>query len=90
MPGTVPWLKRKCVMRREEGDVIVFPDAEILGADAAFGGDGAGFCEDEGGAADGAAAEVDEMPVVREAIVAGILAHGGDDDAVAEKDVTNL
>ena len=74
----------------EEADVIVFPDAEILGADAAFRGDGAGFCEDEGGASDGAAAEVDEVPVVREAIDAGILAHGGDNDAVAEKDVTNL
>ena len=33
---------------------------------------------------------MDEMPVVREAIGAGILAHGRDDDAVAEEDVANL
>src|SRR5580698_8654075 len=65
-------------------DVLVLPEAEILGADAAFGGDGGGFGEDEGCAADGAAAEVDEMPVVREAVVAGVFAHGGDDDAVGE------
>jgi len=75
---------------REEGDVIVFPNAEILRADAAFGGDGARFGENQGGAAYGAAAEMDEMPVVREAIGAGILAHGGDDNAVAEEDVANL
>jgi hypothetical protein len=33
---------------------------------------------------------MDEVPVVREAIAAGILAHGRDDNAVAEEDVANL
>ena len=42
------------------------------------------------GAADGAAAEMDEVPVVGEAVGAGILAHGRDDDAVAEEDIANL
>jgi len=74
----------------EEGDVLVFPDAEILRADATLGGDSAGFGEDEGGAANGTAAEMDEVPIAREAVGAGILAHGGDDDAVAEEDVANL
>ena len=70
--------------------MIVLPDTEILRADAAFGGYGAGFGEDEGGATDGAAAEMDEVPVAGEAVGAGVLAHGGDDDAVAEEDVANL
>ena len=72
-------------MTRASGrDVLVLPEAEVLGADAAFGGDGGGFGEDEGRAADGAAAEVDEMPVVGEAVLAGVFAHGRDDDAVGE------
>ena len=86
--GSLP--QQKLGDAREEGDVVVFPDAEILRADAAYGGDGAGFGEDQRGAADGAAAEMDEMPVVRKAIAAGILAHGRDDDAVAQEDLANL
>ena len=70
--------------------MLVFPDAQILRADAAFGGDGAGFGEDQRGAADGATAEMDEVPVIGIAISAGILAHGRDDDAVAEEDIANL
>jgi len=70
--------------------VIVLPDTEILRADAAFRGHGAGFGKDQGGAAYGAAAEMDEVPIAGEAIGAGVLAHGGDYDAVAEEDVANL
>ena len=66
----------------ERRDVLVLPEAEILGADAAFGCDGSGFSEDESCAADGAAAKVDEMPVVGEAVLAGVFAHGRDDDAI--------
>ena len=60
----------------ELGDVLVFPDAEIAGGDAAFGADGVGFGDDEAGTADGAASEVDEVPVVGKAVYAGVFAHG--------------
>ena len=39
------------------------------------------------GAADGAAAEVDQVPVVGESVGAGILAHRRHGDAVAQRDV---
>ena len=75
---------------RKEFDVVVFVDSEILRGDAAFGGDGAGFGEDEGGAADGARAEMNEVPIVGETVGAGILAHRGNHDAVAKFCVANL
>ena len=40
-------------------------------------------------ASDGAAAEMNEVPVVGEAVFAGVLAHGRDGDAVAERDGAN-
>ena len=70
--------------------MLVFPDAEVAWSDAAFGVDGIGFGEDEGGAADGAAAEVDEVPVVSEAVGGGVLAHGRDGDAVGEGEAAEL
>ena len=63
-------------------DVLVFPDAEIAGSDAGFGTYGVSFRNDEGSAADGPTSEVDEVPVVGEAVDRGVFAHGGDDDAV--------
>jgi len=39
----------------ERGDVVVLPDAEVVGGDAALGQDGGGFCEDETCTSDGAA-----------------------------------
>jgi hypothetical protein len=70
--------------------VVVAPDAEIAGGDAGFGADGVGFGDDEGGAADGAAAEMDEVPVVGEAVDGGVLAHGRDGDAVGQGEAAQL
>ncbi len=70
----------------EEGDVVVGVDTEVAGSDAGFGADGGGFGEDGACSADGAAAEVDEVPVVGVAVDGAVLAHGGDDDAVGEGD----
>jgi len=52
----------------ELGDVLVLPDAEVAGSDAGFRADGVGLGDDEAGSTDGAAAEVDEVPVVGEAV----------------------
>ena len=46
--------------------------------------------DDEAGAALRAAAEMDQMPVVGEAVVGGVLAHGRDADAVGKGDGTKL
>ena len=52
------------------------------------GRDGGRLGEDQPGAADRKGAEVDQVPVVGEAIAAGVLAHGGDDDAIAEREAS--
>ena len=72
------------------GDVLVLPDAEVAGGDAALRGDGGGFKDDEGGAALGAGSEVDEMPVGGEAILRGVLAHGRNADAIGEGEGAEL
>ncbi len=71
-------------------DVLVFPDTEVAGTDAAFGDDGSGFGEDRACAADGTSAEMDQMPVIGEAVFAGVLAHGGDRDSIAKRDIADL
>ena len=42
---------------------------------------------DEAGAAERAAAEMDEMPIVDRAVLGRVLAHGGDDDAVLQHEL---
>ncbi len=70
-------------------DVLVFPDAEVGGADASFGEHGVGFGEHRAGSSDGAGAEMDEMPVVGESVFAGVLAHGGDGDSITEGNIAD-
>jgi hypothetical protein len=48
---------------RQRRHVVVLPDPEIVRADAAARLDRGGLGHDQGGAADGAAAEVHEVPV---------------------------
>ena len=74
---------------REISDVLIFPNAEITGADAAACFHGGGFGEDERSATGGAASQVHQMPVISESVVARILAHGRDDDAVTKRDTAN-
>jgi hypothetical protein len=74
----------------EFGDVLVFPDAEIGRRDAAFGADGVGLSDNEPGTADGAAAEMDEVPVVGKSIDAGVFAHGRDGDTVWQSKAAEL
>ena len=51
------------------------PDAAVPRCDAAGGGDAARLDHHQSGATDGAAAEVNEVPVGRHPITAGVLAH---------------
>ena len=57
-------------------DVLVVPEAEIARGDAPLGSDGGRLGEDQTGAADRPAAEVDEVPVVGISVPGKILAHG--------------
>lgn len=70
----------------EAGDVVVFVDAKVIGRNSAFREDGGGFEHDESSSALRTAAEMDHMPIVGEAVVGGVLAHGRDSDAVGKGD----
>ena len=63
-------------------DLRVLPETQILRADASARFHGCGFGEDKAGAANGAAAQVHEMPIAGEAVLARVLAHRRDDDTV--------
>lgn len=54
---------------------------------AAFGSDRRGLDHDQASAADRTGAEMDEVPIVREAVVRGILAHRRHGDAVAQNHI---
>src|ERR1700690_2068785 len=74
---------------RERFNMIVLPDAEILRADTSVGKNGSCFGEHQSGATDGAAAQMDEMPVVRVSIGAGVFAHRRNKHAVRKCDIAN-
>ena len=86
--GTV--VAKEANYTRQVLDMRVLPDAEIGGTDAAPGDDGGSFGEDGACAPNGASAEVDEMPVVGEAVFAGVLAHGGNGNAVTKRDIADM
>ena len=64
----------------------VVPQPQAMGRDAPARLDMGCFGEHEPGAADGARAEVDQMPVLGHAVVGRVLAHGRDHDPVAQSD----
>jgi hypothetical protein len=70
---------------REHVDVLILPDTEVGRRDAALRHDGGRLGDDEARAADGPAAQVDDVPVVGEAVHAGVLAHRADDDPVPQR-----
>ena len=71
----------------ERLEMLFAPDAEILRRNPSFGRDRRRLGEDEARAADRARGEMGEMPVVGKTVLAGILAHRRNADAVGEGDV---
>src|SRR5581483_2008305 len=69
-------------------DVGVAPDAEVLRTDAALRYDGRRLREDEAGAADRPAAQVDEVPIGGAAVAARILTHRRHRDAITQRHAT--
>ena len=74
----------------ERGNVVVLPDAVIGGGDTALRRDGGSLKGDQACATLSTCAEMDEMPIVGEAVLRGVLAHGRDSDAIGEGDGAKL
>jgi hypothetical protein len=72
---------------RQHGDMFVPPDSMIARRDSAAGFHRRRFDHHQPRAADRAAPQMDQVPIVGKAVLAGILAHGRDGDAVAQGDV---
>ncbi len=75
---------------REDRDVFVFINAKVVGRNTAARFHGTGFGNDQRCTADGTAAKVDQVPLAREAVFAGVLAHRRDGDAVFEADAADF
>jgi hypothetical protein len=69
---------------RERLEMRLTPDAAILWRNPPLGGDCRRLGEDERRAADRASGEMSEMPIVGEAVLAGILAHRRHPDAICQ------
>ncbi|MNM85140.1 hypothetical protein D3C81_972490 [compost metagenome] len=72
----------------QRGDLSVVPQAEVFSGDAAIGGHRHGFSDYQASATHGAAAQMDEVPIVGQAIDGGILAHRRNGDAVGQGQLT--
>jgi hypothetical protein len=62
----------------------VLPETEVVGRDAPLGRDRGGLGDHQPGAAGGERAQVHQVPIVGEAVLARVLAHGRGGDAVAQ------
>jgi hypothetical protein len=74
---------------RERFDMGFAPNAQILRTDAGFRQDSRRFRDNQSGSADGAASEVNEMPIRRQPVFARVLAHGRDGDTVRQAHVAD-
>ena len=71
-------------------DVLILPDAKIANGNAAFGHNRRGFENHHARAALRARTKMHQVPIGREAIFAGVLAHGRNTDAIGKFDGTEL
>lgn len=69
--------------------MLVTIDAEVARRNASRGADRCRFGYHEARAADGAAAEMNDMPVIRKAVDARVFAHGRNHDAIAQLDAAD-
>ena len=82
--GHGPVLRHEAEHAGQHLDVIVLPDAEVIRADAPFRQHRRRLGQDRRRPANRPAAQVDEVPVGGIPVDARVLAHGRNDDAVAE------
>jgi hypothetical protein len=74
----------------ESRNVLVLPEAQVANRDAALRNHGRRLQNHQPRASLGAAAQMDEMPVGGQAVLARVLAHRRDADAVGKADRTKL
>jgi hypothetical protein len=70
-------------------DVLVVPDAEILGTDASLGKNGGCLSQNEAGATHRATPEMNEMPIVGVSIVTRVLTHRRDEHPIGKRQISN-
>src|SRR5437016_1578933 len=88
-PGYAPLFMNEIYDSTQHLDMPIGPDAEVLRADASLGENGSCLSHYQPGATDCTAAEMNEMPVVRVAVAARILAHRRDEHPIGKRQVSN-
>jgi hypothetical protein len=73
---------------RQRFDMLIGPDTKIIRANTSDRCHSRGLGQDKSSAANGAAAEMHEVPFVRQAVNRGIFAHGRNGDAVGQSNAT--
>ena len=73
----------------QAGNMVVFPQAEVLRGNAALRENRRCLGEYQPGAPDGAATQMNQVPIAGKAVFARILAHGGDEHTVADFQATD-
>ena len=73
---------------RQHFHVLIFVYAKIAGRNTAIRKNRAGFGHHQPGAANGAASEMDQMPVIGKAVPRTVLTHRRNSNAVLESDGT--
>jgi hypothetical protein len=74
---------------RQHFDMLVLPDSEVSRCNASFRAHRRRLDHYQACSADGPAAKMNQMPIVGEAILGGILTHGRHDNPVAKTDAPN-
>ena len=87
--GYAPLFMNKTDDSSQHLDMPVGPDAEVLRTDATLGKNGRCLGQDQSGTTNGAAAEMNEKPVVSVSIVARILAHRRDEHPIGKRQISN-
>jgi hypothetical protein len=70
--------------------MIVAPNAKILRTDASLRQNCSRFGQNRTSPADRAATQMHKVPVVREPISAGVLAHGRNENTITKLNIPNL
>ena len=68
----------------EGPDLLVVPEPEVRGADAALGGNGGSLHHDQADPSQGSLGVVPKVPFVRQSVPGRVLAHGGHEQAVRD------
>jgi hypothetical protein len=80
--------KKRCDLR-QFANMLVVPNSQVGRSDTSLRYHGGGFCNHETRTTDGPTSEVHQVPVLGESIMARVLAHRRNRNAVTESDTAN-